>query len=35
MTDFIDGTPALFDRTLMKRVFEEHLLPFCDRGTVI
>jgi len=29
------GTPKIFDEALMKRTFEEYLLPFCSARTVI
>ena len=31
----IQGTPAIFDEALMKKTFEEHLLPLCHGSTLI
>src|SRR5205814_8746986 len=35
MTRAITGLQAIFDEGLMKRTFEDYLLPFCGGGTVI
>jgi tRNA A-37 threonylcarbamoyl transferase component Bud32 len=35
MESAINGTPAIFNEALMKRTFEECLLPFCGGSTVI